>query len=528
MSTIKELPKRDFLVSLEKKYQLDWESQKLHEIDPVPGKPKYMSTFPYPYMNGKLHMGHSFSVSKPEFQTRYQRMLGKEALFPMGFHCTGMPIKAAADKIKREIEMFGTEFIVPENLKTDGSFQFEILLSSGIPKSEIPKFQDPKHWIYYFPPLAINDIKRLGCHVDWRRSFITTDANPYYDSFIQWQFNQLYKMVPSKIQFGERYTIYSPLDGQACMDHDRKTGEGVGVQEYTGIKLKILMNEIKSEDVFGTVVGKKLLDGTFKKAIGTLEVYMVAATLRPETMYGQTNCFVGVDLDYGVFQVSETEAWICTSRAARNMSYQNLFQEKGRVIKLFDLKGIDLIGIPVQAPLSFYEKVYVLPMDGVLANKGTGVVTSVPSDSPDDYITMMDLAKKSEYFKVKSEWVKPFLPPKPIIQTPKYGNLAAVACCETLKIASQKDKEKLSQAKEMVYKEGFYNGTIIVGDFSGKPVQEVKPMIRQNLIDRKLAFAYSEPEGKVISRSGDECVVALVSQWYMDYGEEEWKKLALE
>lgn len=33
----------------------------------------------------------------------------------------------------------------------------------------------------------------MGCGVDWRRSFITTDMNPFYDSFVQWQFWTLYK-----------------------------------------------------------------------------------------------------------------------------------------------------------------------------------------------------------------------------------------------------------------------------------------------------------------------------------------------
>lgn len=33
----------------------------------------------------------------------------------------------------------------------------------------------------------------MGCGVDWRRSFITTDVNPYYDSFVAWQFWTLYK-----------------------------------------------------------------------------------------------------------------------------------------------------------------------------------------------------------------------------------------------------------------------------------------------------------------------------------------------
>ena len=33
---------------------------------------------------------------------------------------------------------------------------------------------------------------------------------------------------------------------------------------------------------------------------------------------------------------------------------------------------------------------------------------------------------------------------------------------------------------------------------------------------------YSEPERQVISRSGDECVVALTDQWYLNYGEPSW------
>lgn len=38
------------------------------------------------------------------------------------------------------------------------------------------------------------------------------------------------------------------------------------------------------------------------------------------------------------------------------------------------------------------------------------------------------------------------------------------------------------------------------------------------------AFVYMEPEGEVVSRSGDDCVVALVDQWYLNYGDEQWKK----
>lgn len=52
-----------------------------------------MSCMAYPYMNGRLHLGHAFTFSKVEFGIGYERMLGKRALLPQGFHCTGMPIK---------------------------------------------------------------------------------------------------------------------------------------------------------------------------------------------------------------------------------------------------------------------------------------------------------------------------------------------------------------------------------------------------------------------------------------------------
>lgn len=74
--------------------------------------------------------------------------------------------------------------------------------------------------------------------VDWRRKFITTDANPFYDSFIRWQFYHLKER--NKIMYGKRYTIFSPLDKQPCMDHDRSTGEGAGPQEYTLLKMEVV------------------------------------------------------------------------------------------------------------------------------------------------------------------------------------------------------------------------------------------------------------------------------------------------
>ena len=57
-----------------------------------------------------------------------------------------------------------------------------------------------------------------------------------------------------------------------------------------------------------------------------------------------------------------------------------------------------------QAPLSDGRVIYTLPLTTIKMDKGTGVVTSVPSDSPDDYIALRDLREKPTHG-VKPEWV---------------------------------------------------------------------------------------------------------------------------
>lgn len=88
--------------------------------------------------------------------------------------------------------------------KTGGmKYQWQIMRSLGLQDSEIGQFTDEDHWLRYFPPHCISDLKRLGLHTDWRRSFITTDRNPYYDAFVRWQFIRLKER--NKIQFGKRW-----------------------------------------------------------------------------------------------------------------------------------------------------------------------------------------------------------------------------------------------------------------------------------------------------------------------------------
>lgn len=230
----------NYLRKIEKEVQAEWEKAKIFEEDPPAdkSKPKYFGTFPYPYMNGTLHLGHSFTLSKVEFTVQYQRMKGKVGFFPFGFHCTGMPIKASADKLKRELELakqqpkeavdvdqqehqakaetknpaatikedptaFHAKKTKVASKSSGAKTQFGIIQSMGVPAEEIPKFANAEHWLQYFPPIAIKDLKLFGAGIDWRRSFITTDVNPYYDAFVRWQFITLKDL--GKVMFGKRF-----------------------------------------------------------------------------------------------------------------------------------------------------------------------------------------------------------------------------------------------------------------------------------------------------------------------------------
>lgn len=539
MSTVR----RDALLKIQAEAQEKWRSMRVFEEDIFehnPSKPdqaKFFVTFPYPYCNGFLHIGHAFSLSKAEFAVGFLRMKDIKCLYPFGFHCTGMPIQTCANKLASEIDLYGVppKFPVEELAgapaadpkvasepvdKSKGKkgkatskaskqkYQWDILKESGISEDQIPKFADPRAWLDFFPLQNVSDLTTFGLKTDWRRSFITTEVNPYYDSFIRWQFNKLRQL--NKIKFGKRNAVYSPIDGQPCADHDRASGEGVQPQEYTLIKMKLLKlpNIPDADEIFAAK-----------------EVFLPAATLRPETMYGQTNCWVLPSGDYVVFELSNGEIFIASALSGRNMAYQDFFEEFGKTKELCTLKGSDLIGLPIKAPLAQYDEIFVLPLMTVSMTKGTGIVTSVPSDAPDDYRGLMDLKEKEALrvkFDLKDEWVLPF-DPIPIIDTPGFGTLAAVEACKRNKIRSQNDKEALARAKEEVYKAGFYNGVMLKGDIAGEPVMQAKAKIRGQLLASGQARAYSEPEKKVMSRSGDECVVALCDQWYLEYGEPNWR-----
>ena len=92
-------------------------------------------------------------------------------------------------------------------------------------------------------------------------------------------------------------------------------------------------------------------------------------TERAYCRYGQTNCFVGPALKYGVFAANDEEAYVCTMRAARNMAFQGAFKPHGQVNQLLEIDGSKIVGTKIKAPFALNPEVYVLPMETVLATK---------------------------------------------------------------------------------------------------------------------------------------------------------------
>uniref|UniRef100_A0A1I7X4L3 Chromo domain-containing protein n=1 Tax=Heterorhabditis bacteriophora TaxID=37862 RepID=A0A1I7X4L3_HETBA len=61
------------------------------------------------------------------------------------------------------------------------------------------------------------------------------------------------------------------------------------------------------------------------------------------------------------------------------------------------------------------------------------------------------------------------------------------------------------------------------GKYAGMKTADVKKLVQADLLTEGMADKYNEPEKKIISRSGDECVVALCDQWYLNYSDSDWK-----
>ncbi|MGQ0534545.1 MAG: leucine--tRNA ligase, partial [Methanobacteriota archaeon] len=479
------MPAAPELAAIERRAFDRWAAARAHEPKVEPGRPKFFATYPYSYMNGFAHLGHAYTMLRNDVMVRYQRMRGKNVLFPFAFHLTGTPIVAAARRVAEG---------EPKQLAS--------LTDMGIPRELHARFADPRFWVEYFPPEWRKDVDAFGLMVDWRREFFTTDLNPAYDAFIRWQFGKL--LAGRYVEKGAHPVIWCPKDHQPVSDHDRTEGEGETPQEWVVYKMRLI------EPLGG-------LDGA---------VSLLAATLRPDTVFGQTNVWVDPDHDYVALRVSE-ETWLTTKGSENDFPLQT----KGAVpVAGFTIPGARLVGLHVRTAGNG-RVVPVLPARFIRHEKATGIVTSVPSDSPQDLLSLRALQDGSWEAGLAPDLLHEVkqIHTIPVIKTQKYGVESAQKSSEEAKAKDDVDRDRIEEATTLAYNAGFYEGVLAenAGPFAGRSVADVKEELTDWLVSRGEAFRFYWPSGRVVCRCLTQATVKVVTdQWFLKYGDPAWKQAA--
>jgi len=463
------------LKDIERKWNEAWERDKVHEADRAEDKPKVFCTVPYPYCSGPAHLGTAYTISKVDTYVRFKRMQGFNALLPYAFHWTGVTIAGISERIKRGDEK--TIHILHEMDK--------------VPLEVVERFKDPVFLAKYYMGRIKSALREFGLHADWRREFFTSSNNEAYSKFISWQYLKLREK--GYIKRGEHPVVWCPHCKSATGDHDRLEGEGVGPEKFTLVK-------------FTTSDNKKL----------------VAATFRPETVYGVTNVWVNPNATYVELDV-DGEVWVVSDRTE-----EKLRDQKFHTHLIRKLSGRELIGIKVKAPMSGFI-VPVLPAEFVDPMLGTGVVYSVPEHAPYDYVALMELKRAPQKlieYGLGPELVDD-LEPISIIRTERFGE-RPTRYVDSLGIVSQTDS-RLEGATSEVYREEFMKGIMKenTGPFSGMPVREAKELMTSKLIDSGDGAGLLDLPSPVVCRCGTRNHVKILpDQYLLAYSDPSWKELA--
>ena len=461
--------------TMEKKWQTRWVEAGLDKSDRDDSKPKFMAIFAYPGVTGYLHVGHLRGYTYLDAIARYKRMTGYNVLFPVGTHATGNGGISLYRRISRGDE--GT---------------IDYLKRNGCTDEDLAKMKDPLSVIEFFNNVYQNEYwRRFGFLSDWRR--FTCTLYPDYSKFIEWQFMKLHDagMLIQK----PYYAPFCPDHGPVAVDAsetDISKGGKAETQEYTLLK--------------------------FKHG----DEYLIAATLRPETVYGQVCFWVDPETEYNKITY-KGETWIVSPQAAEKLQLQ-----KDGVEIVGKVPGKEMIGWMCEAPM-IHREIPVFPASFVNPDVGTGLVTSVPSDAPDDWISLEAIKKNPEMI-TKYGLSKEILDkavPISIIEMKGYGEFPAKDIIDKLGIKEPGDP-KLLDAKHIVYKDGFHTGKMkdICGSFAGLRVQEAQEKMKQAMIDSGEADVFYDLTEEVICRCGARVHIKRIDdQWFINYADPKFTQM---
>lgn len=332
---------------IETKWQKRWDEKKIFVGKVDNSKPKYFVTVPYPYASGSLHIGHCRTYNLGDLFARYKRQRGFNVMWPMAYHITGTPVLSVSAKIKEKDEKEWKKYRDYVSIYESDEKKVEEIVSS---------FVEPMNVAMYFSGKLMEDFKRMGFSIDDTREFTTGD--PEYNKFIEWQ----YKILNEKgyITKGEYPILWCTNCKNAVGEDDIYAGDEtkVEVSEFVGIKFKI-----KNKNTF-----------------------LVAATFRPETIFGATNVWIHPENTYCEIKI-DNENWIVSSESVSKLENQH---HKIEVIREF--KGRELFDQEVEVPLTGVV-IPIYPATFVDTDHATGVVYSVPGHAPYDYAALVDLQK---------------------------------------------------------------------------------------------------------------------------------------
>ncbi|MFQ5815540.1 MAG: leucine--tRNA ligase [Candidatus Hydrothermarchaeaceae archaeon] len=449
---------------IEAKWSKRWEEAGVFEADPDE-RDKFYLTVAYPYPSGSMHVGHGRTYTVPDVMARFKRMQGYNVLFPMAWHVTGTPVLGVAERIQRgdkeALWLYGDLYKVPKDILRD--------------------FTKPETIVDYFSREYREIMKRMGYSIDWRRQFMTKDGQ--YNRFITWQYTKLNEK--KLITKGKHPVKYCPNDRNPVGDHDLLTGEQAEINDFTLLKFRYD------------------------------DMYLPAATLRPETVFGTTNIWLDPEGIYVKAKV-DGETWVMSREASEKLKHQ-----AKEVEIVGEVRGSEFMDKHVVTPLTGKE-VPVLPATFLDPNYGTGVVFSVPAHAPFDYMALVDLQKAGYKAALSIE-------PITIIDIKGYESAPAREICEEMAIRDQND-DKLEEATEKIYKEEHAKGRMKedIPEFGGISVNLAREEVRSRMLDEGSSDQMHDFSiYPVVCRCGTECVIKILEdQWFLRYSDEAWKREA--
>ena len=183
---------------VEEKFQKKWEEEKIYQFDSQSEKEKFIIDTPPPTVSGALHIGHIFSYTQTDIIARFQRMLGKNVFYPMGWDDNGLPTE------KRIQNLYGIK--CDPTLDPLPKLSLEKMKPSKKKQKKALQPISRKNFLQICEKQVLEDEikykslwKRLGLSVDWNQTYQTIDS--YSRKLAQFSFLDLYKKNLIKNQF---------------------------------------------------------------------------------------------------------------------------------------------------------------------------------------------------------------------------------------------------------------------------------------------------------------------------------------